>query len=108
MIRYSYLAQLRPPAPFVYIKLRNPITGAELLNVPAQLDCAADRTVVPEALAKSLALPQIGAITIGGVGGLTQSMPSYPVELTIHDLQPLTFEVVASAGENWGYLDVTS
>ena len=101
MIRYSYLPQLQPPAPFVYITLRNPVTGAEQRNVPAQLDCAADRTLLPESVAQALALQPIGMIPIGGVGGIVQSMPSYPVEVTIHTLAAAMVEVVASPGEPW-------
>jgi len=49
--------------------LRNPITGTEQRDVPAQLDSAADRSVLPDALVQSLSLPQIESILIGGVGG---------------------------------------
>ena len=101
MIRYTYLSQLQPPAPFVNVTLRNPVTGAEQRDVPAQLDCAADRTLLPESIAKALALPQIGTIPIGGVGGFAQAMPSYPVEVKIHNLPAIVIEVVASPGESW-------
>ena len=101
MIRYNYQTQLTPPAPFVYVTLRNPVTGALQRDVPAQLDIAADRTLLPDAVTKALALPPIGTIAIGGVGGIVQSMPSYPVEVTIHTLPPVNVEVVASPGESW-------
>jgi hypothetical protein len=58
VIRYQYLPQLQPPAPFVYVTLRNPVNGAEQLNVPAQLDTAADRTLLPDTLVEALALPR--------------------------------------------------
>ena len=95
------MPQLQPPAPFVYITLRNPITGAVKVEFPAQIDTAADRTLLPLALVNDLALPQIGAVPIGGVGGIVQSMPSYPVEVAIHNLPAQTLEVVASSGEAW-------
>jgi len=101
VIRYTYVRQLRPPAPFVKITLQNPISGVELHDVPAQLDNAADRTLLPDQAVQTLGLPQIGVISIGGVGGITQQMPSYPVRVAIHDLPPQTLEVVASAGETW-------
>lgn len=97
----QYLSQLQPPAPFVYVTLRNPVTGAEQRHVPAQLDCAADRTLLPESVVQALALPPIGTILIGGVGGIVQSMVSYPVEVGIQTLAPFTVEVVASPGEPW-------
>ena len=101
MICYRYAAQLRPPAPFVSVTLRNPVTGAEQQDVPAQLDRAADRTLLPEPVARALALPQIGTIKIGGVGGIAQTMPSYPVQLAIDNLPVQAVEVVARAGEAW-------
>ena len=107
MIRYSYVSQLRPPAPFVSVTLRNPVSGAEQRDVPAQLDTAADRTLLPDSLAQSLALPQIGTIPIGGVGGVAQTMPSFPVQVAIHNLPAQIVEVVASAGESWVLLGVT-
>ncbi|NUQ65992.1 MAG: hypothetical protein HUU20_26320 [Pirellulales bacterium] len=101
MIRYHYLTQLQPPAPFVHVTLRNPVTGAEEQLVPAQLDTAADRTLLPDTLVRSLALAQIGTVPIGGVGGITQTMPSYPVQVAVHNLPPQVIEAVASAGEAW-------
>lgn len=101
MIRYSYLAQIHPPAPFVYVSLRNPVTGVEQHNIPAQLDTAADRTLLPADVVQALALTQSGTIPIGGVGGTIQAMPCYLVEVIIHDLPVQTVEVVASAGESW-------
>ena len=101
MIRYTYQSQLHPPAPFVHVTLRNPLTGAEQQNVPAQLDTAADRTLLPDALVKALNLPQMGTIPIGGVGGIAQTMPSYPVQVAIHNLPVQEVEVVASTGESW-------
>ncbi len=52
-------------------------------------------------MVQTLALPQIGAIPIGGVGGIAQMMPSYPVQGAIHNLAAQLVEVVASPGEVW-------
>jgi hypothetical protein len=104
VIRYNFLSQLQPPAPFVYVTLRNPITGAEQQDVPAQLDTAADRSLLPDSLARVLGLSQIGTIAIGGAGGVIQTMPSYPVEVAVHNLPAQIVEVVASAGEAWALL----
>src|SRR5436190_22952822 len=101
MIRYGFLAQLDPPAPFVNVVLRNPISGAELRDVPAQLDCAADRTVLPESVARSLNLPQVGAMKLGGFGGATYTLPVYAVLLGLHDLPIQPFKVAAHAEESW-------
>jgi hypothetical protein len=101
VIRYGYVQQLQPPAPFVYLRLKNPVTGDELHDIPAQLDTAADRTLIPDSLVQALALPQLGTLLIGGVGGVQQAMPTYPLLLVIHPLPPQTLEVVASPGESW-------
>jgi hypothetical protein len=53
------------------------------------------------AVVQSLALPQIGAVQIDGVGGIIQSMPSYPVQITIHYLPHVLIEAVANSGESW-------
>jgi hypothetical protein len=102
VIRYKYITQLDPPAPFVNVTVRNPVTGAEQRDLPAQLDFAADRTLLPESLAQGLSLPQIGTTPIGGVGGIIQSMPCYPVQVSIHDLPAQTIEVVASGPQGSG------
>lgn len=94
MIRYRYAAQANPPAPFVYVTLRNPVSGAEMQNVAALLDSAADQTVVPDALALNLGLNPLGIVPIAGVCGNVQSWPSYAAQLRIHNLPMHNLEVV--------------
>ena len=101
MIRYAFLAQLQPPAPFVNVVLRNPVSGAELCKVPAQLDYAADRTVLPAAVVRSLNLPQVGTMTLGGFGGSTHTLPVYATLLGLHDLPIQPFKFAAHAEEPW-------
>jgi hypothetical protein len=101
MIRYTYQAQLQPPAPFVNVRLQNLATGTVLPSLPAQLDTAADRSVLPEGLAKFLNLPQVGIMNFGGFGGVTFSLPVYAVLLGIHDLPPRAFKVAGHPNESW-------
>jgi hypothetical protein len=101
MIRYAFLAQLDPPAPFVNVVLRNPVSGEEVRDVPAQLDCAADRTVLPESVVKTLRLPQVGTIKLGGFGGATYTLPVYFVHLGVHDLPVQSLKVASHAEESW-------
>jgi len=101
MIRYAFLAQRDPPAPFVNVVLRDPVNGAELRDVPAQLDCAADRTILPEAVVKSLSLPQVGTIKLGGLGGVTYTLPTYAVQLGLHDMPINLFKFAAHVEETW-------
>ncbi len=104
MIRYRYNTQLQPPAPFVHLLLRNPANGNELAAVPAQIDTAADLTVLPQSLIKNLGLAQIGTLLIGGLGGITYTLPTYVVLIGIHDLVPQAIKIVASAEEEWPLL----
>jgi hypothetical protein len=104
VIRYRYNTQLQPPAPFIHLLLRNPADGNELPNVPAQIDTAADRTVLPQALVQDLGLAQIGTMLIGGLGGITYSLPTYVVLVGIHDLAVQPVKIVASADEAWPLL----
>ena len=85
MIRYRYITQVKPPAPFIYVTLRNPKTGVELHDLPAQLDTAADRTVLPADLVQGLGLLQVGNILTAGLGNLARPRPSYFVEVRIHN-----------------------
>jgi hypothetical protein len=101
VIRYRYQSQVQPPAPFVAITLLNPITGAEQVGVPAQIDTAADRSLLPETIVESLRLPRIGDLPVIGVGGVSVTMPTFPVRVQLHDLAPQMVEVVASPGEEW-------
>ncbi len=110
MIRYGFLRQLDPPAPFINVVLRNPVTGTELRDVPAQLDCAADRTVLPESMVKSLTLPQVGIMKLGGFGGAVYTLPVYAVLLGVHGFPIQPFKFAAHAEESWVLLgrDVTN
>jgi predicted aspartyl protease len=101
MKRFRYNAQLQPPAPFVLVTLANPLTGAEVNNVPAQIDTAADRTLLPSTVVEHLALPVVGDIPIGGVGGTVSLMTVYAVLLTSPTQTALALEVVAHPNEAW-------
>jgi hypothetical protein len=101
VIRYRYNTQIEPPAPFVHLLLRNPADGTELSNVPAQLDTAADRTVLPQSVVANLRLAQIGTMLIGGLGGITYTLPTYVVLVSVHDLAPVPVKIVASSDEQW-------
>jgi hypothetical protein len=104
VIRYRYNKQLQPPAPFVHLRIRNPATGKELANVPAQVDSAADRTVLPDRLVHDLELSQIGTTLIGGLGGITYTLATYVVFIGVHDLPYRSIKIVANADEEWALL----
>ena len=101
MIRYGYNAQKQPPAPFVFITLSHPTSGAEARDVPAQLDTGADQTLVPLALVTALALDFSGGAEVVGVGGKVVEMEQYTVRLGIQTLPLRDIEVLAHPGEDW-------
>ncbi len=101
MIRYAYNSQLQPPAPFVLITLRDPASGAEARDVPAQIDSGADRTVLPQAVAQALALHVAGQVTVVGFGGTPTQTPLYSAELGVHNQPLVPVWVIASPSESW-------
>jgi hypothetical protein len=101
VIRYQYNQQIEPPAPFLHVVLQNPATGEQLRPVPAQIDSAADRTVLPESVVQALQLAQMGTMVVGGLGGITLSLPTYAVLLGVHDRTPQPVKVIASTEEKW-------
>ena len=101
MIPYAYNTQIFPPAPFVLLTIRHPVTGDFLSGVPAQIDSAADRTVLPLSIAEAMKLHSIGNVLIGGVGGTLIAMPSYAVLLGVHTLAERLGEVIAHPEESW-------
>jgi hypothetical protein len=99
VIRVVYNSQKQPPAPFVLVTLASPLGGSALPDVPAQLDTAADRTLVPWALMDALDLEPIDDILIGGVGGNEETMQVFAVSLAMFNLPARNLRVVAHRGE---------
>jgi hypothetical protein len=101
MIRYPYVRQINPPAPFIKLTITNPLTDAVLNDVPAQLDTAADRIVIPEAFVQSLNLHAVGAMKITNFGGGILTLSVYPVLLRIHEFPEISLKVIAHTDESW-------
>ncbi|MBX9680532.1 MAG: hypothetical protein K2X38_17380 [Gemmataceae bacterium] len=104
MIRVTYNSQKQPPAPFVLVTLANPLSGNSIVNVPAQIDTAADRTLLPLALLYSLSLEPVDDLLIGGVGGTIERMPVFLVSIGVLNLPPKNLCVVAHPDEQWALL----
>ncbi len=99
MIRYRYADQLKPPAPFVNVSLRCPGTGTQLDALPALLDPAADRTVLPARIIESLGLVEDGRSLFQGFAGDIAELPTFLSEIQVHDLAPLLVRVVLGPSE---------
>lgn len=99
MIRYNYNRQCTPPATFVHVLLRCPVTSKDTGELPAQLDTAAHRTVIPWHGAEELVLVPIREIRIASFSGQITSVPTFLIQVTIRQLRPINLEVLASRGE---------
>jgi len=97
MIRYRYANHLAPPAPFVNVTIRCPQTGNCEIDLPAQMDTAADRTIIPGSVARKLGLVEDGRLLFQGFAGDLVELPIYLVELRVHDLPPIALR--AALGE---------
>jgi hypothetical protein len=101
MLRVPFNSQVQPPAPFLLVTLSDPLDGRSTPDLPAQLDTAADRTVVPLAVVKSLGLEPVDELEVVGLGGVRQTVPVYVVGLAIRSLPPRPVRVIAHADEPW-------
>lgn len=99
MTRYRYNQQIVPPAPFVHVTLSCSESGKELADLPAQLDTAADRTVIPGQLVDLLGLLPLDELRVGGFGGQVFLLPTYRLELRLRNQPPVLAEVFAHAEE---------
>jgi predicted aspartyl protease len=64
-----YSSLLKPPAPVATVRIIHPVTGVESQDFAGKLDTGADMTVIPETLARQLALPPLGRIWARGFDG---------------------------------------
>lgn len=99
MTKYRYNQQVNPPAPFVHVTLRRPDGERELARLPALLDPAADRSVMPEQFVADLQLQKLSETAVAGFGGHVSIVHTYAVEVTIHHRASLLAERIASPGE---------
>jgi hypothetical protein len=99
MMRYSYVEHLTPPAPFVTVSVRCLATNGILTDLPAQIDTAADRTVLPEPIIQTLRLAEDGQLLFQGFGGDVIELPVYLVEIRIGTLEPVLVRAALGPSE---------
>jgi hypothetical protein len=99
MIRYRYVEEMTPPAPFVMVTIRCLTTNATVSDLPAQIDAAADRTVLPESIIQSLGLAEDGRMLFQGFAGEVIELPVYLVEIRIGTLDPVLVRVAVGPSE---------
>jgi hypothetical protein len=66
----------------------------------AQVDTAADRTVLPGHLVETLGLAEDGRLLFQGFVGEIVQLPVYLVEVQVHDLPPLLVRAVLGEKES--------
>jgi len=104
MVRYTYNQQVNPPAPFVHLSVRPPRGGATGIIVPAQIDTAADLSVIPGRLVEELQLVPLDSVAALGFGGHLLTLPTYLVELRVKEMDPVTVKALASPDEPYALL----
>ena len=99
MVRYRYNAQVDPPAPYVHVTLTNPAQQNSVADLPAQLDTAADVTVLPGQVIDNLGLTPIDVLPIVGPGGHVTQCHAFLIEIALKDLTAVTIEAIGSRDE---------
>jgi hypothetical protein len=96
MIRYNHNTQFDPPAPLVLVTLRNPKTGQSVADQPAQIDHAADFTVLPLATVDLLHLVPLGEMGAMGLGQRVDIVTTFLVDIDLHGYVHARTKVIAS------------
>jgi predicted aspartyl protease len=99
MTRYRYNQQVSPPAPFVYVAMTDPAERSRVEDVAAQVDCAADITVIPSRVVEQLQLARLDMTMAMGFDGRLTEVPSYLVRIAIRGFPESTVKVLASRDE---------
>ena len=72
-----------------------------MTDIPAQVDCAADCSVIPTKLAEQLELVPFDEKPVSGLGGQIRLLPTHRLELGIRNLSVRLVEVIAHPEETY-------
>jgi hypothetical protein len=81
------------------VTIRRPGDEALARILPAQMGTAADMAVIPWKIVEELQLLKHDEIEILGFGGHVASVASFLVQRQLHELEPVTVEVLANRDE---------
>jgi hypothetical protein len=98
-ITFHYVQQESPPAPYVLVSFGRFNGQASLADLPAKVDSAADRTVIPLQVATELALDEIEQRPFAGLGSVVTTLAIYRGVLTIRGLAPVLADMAGAPGE---------
>lgn len=101
MVRYQYVAEFGPPAPFAYVTVQNPVNDQASIEMPALIDSGADRTVIPGKLVGDLRLTPLRTVVMGALGGDQHKLTAYSVVVQMRHAEPMEIEVVAHDAESY-------
>ena len=101
MIRYNDNRQINPPAPFVHVSIERPSADGTTVEMPAQIDSAADISVIPWGVVEELQLVQFGEQVVGGFGGYTLEMPTFLIRIGLRGQPKSPIKVLASREESF-------
>jgi hypothetical protein len=96
---FHYVQQETPAAPYVLASIRRLDGQAATSDLPAKVDSAADRTVLPLHLATQLGLDELEQRPFAGLGSIVTTLSIYRVLLTICGLSPIVADVAGAPGE---------
>lgn len=96
---FRYVASELPPAPDVLVSVGRPDGTTLLSDVPAKVDCGADRTVLPSQLAAQLNLDELEKREFEGLGGQRITMSIFHIHLTIRGCQAVDVAAAGNDGE---------
>ncbi len=99
MIYYRYAEQFTPPAPFVNVSVQCLATGARAEQQPAQVDTAADKSVLPERLVETLGLVEDGRSLFQGFAGQVVELPVFLVAIQVPDFPPVLVRAARGLAE---------
>ena len=77
-------SSFRPPAPFAYVEIKNPATGAIESDVPMLMDTGADVTILPKWVIDRMdVIPdQNSGYEVSGFGDAINVLPAVQLEIT--------------------------
>jgi hypothetical protein len=82
------------------VSIRAAVEATAATEYPAQIDPAADLTIVPSRLVEELDLLPVGEVPILGVGGRWEKLPSFLVHIEVRGTPPARLvKVLACPGE---------
>lgn len=100
-IKTAYLTVLSPPGPFVSVGVANRDGSVIVPNCGAQIDTAADWTVLPQRLVDQVGANPTREVELEGFGGIPAKGRVFEVWLTLPTFNPVLLEVTSNPNEPW-------